>query len=96
MQTLTLRDIVAKRDPDKITPNSSGGVRGCPSDYAYLYDNSSVAKCGLPERETCAKCWSRACNPFADITEKIEELQTRIVALKECFEKLCDKYNEDE
>lgn len=96
MQTLTLRDIVAKRDPDKITPNSSGGVRGCPSDYAYLYDNSSVAKCGLPERETCAKCWSRAYNPFAKIMEGIEELQTKISALKEDLENLYDKYNEGE
>ena len=54
---MTLRDIVAERDPELITFSLGGGIIGCPRDYHYLVEKYPfLAKRHCLGR--CDVCWA--------------------------------------
>lgn len=63
---MTLKEVVAMREPEKVGELYRGGVHGCPSDYAYLNVDDHFDKC--PSRysfhntdpsKSCDGCWNR-------------------------------------
>lgn len=56
---MTLREKVAEIEPDKISVEQYGGVRGCPECYDYLNAKDFCIFCEGHSESTCAECWNR-------------------------------------
>ena len=63
---MTLKEVVAMREPEAIGEIYGGGVEGCPSDYGYLNTDDTFDNCP-PEYnyfnndpcKSCEGCWNR-------------------------------------
>lgn len=63
---MTLKEVVAMREPEKIDDNCVAGVRGCPYEYLYLKVDELPGICPSGydyfndnPRVSCEACWNR-------------------------------------
>lgn len=54
---MTLKEVVAMREPEKVNDECIAGVRGCPYEYPYLNTDDTFGLCPLDY--TCESCWNR-------------------------------------
>lgn len=77
-QIVTIRDIVQRLNPDKLSSCAPGGVRGCPGFYDYLrdhgYTNTVHCTCGDDGR-ICDVCWGA---PASDVLVSWVDKQTSL------------------
>lgn len=54
----TYKSMVAMSEPDKVGPESTGGVIGCPDDY-FQGAHNLCHGCREASEELCTQCWNQ-------------------------------------
>lgn len=73
---MTLREKVEQMQPDCVNEDYGGGVKGCPSDYSYLLNESLFRySIGCHSFKNCAECWNQLFVDTMSTEAKLNEIK---------------------
>ena len=92
---MTFREKIAMEHPDKLNPEYSAGVSGCPCNYGY--ETEINAPCGVYRGYKCDDCWNREI-PGSTTPEEAGcmDYKAEYVRIKDAYDALVKRHEEAE